>query len=729
MQGKKFLLFTSGLILLCLLLTSQSVWLPSGKRLDMGDTAGVHESGNPQICTSGSYVYAVWDDDRDGKSDIYFNVSSDNGATWSSTDIRLDTGDTAGANFSTKPQICSSGSYIYAVWQDYRNGMQDIYFNRSEYPGTAWMSSDARLDTGDSAGANRSRNPQICCVGKYVYVIWEDKRNGQEDIYFNVSSDFGASWLRSDKRIDTGDTAGAYVSEDPQFCCSGSYVYAVWMDRRNGNYDIYFNRSMDYGVTWRSSDVRLCTGDAAGTNVSYLPQVCSTGHFIYAVWEDARNGEADIYFNRSADNGETWMSSAVRIDTGDAPGAYDSWEPQICGTEGYVYAVWEDKRNGEWDIYFNMSTDNGDTWLSSSLRLDTGDAAGANESYQPQIFMAGDSVYVVWTDIRNVGEDIYFNVSTDNGEAWLSSDIRIDTGDPAGASHSFDPQLCCRDGLVHAVWSDERNGERDIYTNRSNRAPAADAGSDKSTTVGTSVRLDGSYSSDPDRDHLTYHWSFDSVPSGSAAVLNNADKSFCSFTPDKKGEYELRLEVEDPFGEGSADTAKVTVKAIYDLTMAAGEGGTTSPAPGIYSYTEGTVVTIEGLPDTHYEFSGWTGDFTGTLNPADVTMNSDKYITANFVRVIYPPLNFTGERVENRSLSQVEYINELTWEAEARNVDIVTYRLYRKNSGGWHFLSELTSSTFRYLDRNVEAEVSYEYKITAVDSESREGQAAFVLVE
>jgi len=70
----------------------------------------------------------------------------------------------------------------------------------------------------------------------------------------------------------------------------------------------------------------------------------------------------------------------------------------------------------------------------------------------------------------------------------------------------------------------------------------------------------------------------------------------------------------------------------YTLTIAAGEGGTTNPAPGTYSYDTGTVVALEGVALAGYRFSNWSGDASGEVNPTSVTMDGDKTVTANFIR-------------------------------------------------------------------------------------------------
>ncbi len=65
----------------------------------------------------------------------------------------------------------------------------------------------------------------------------------------------------------------------------------------------------------------------------------------------------------------------------------------------------------------------------------------------------------------------------------------------------------------------------------------------------------------------------------------------------------------------------------YTLTTSA-TNGSVNPAGG--TFISGTVATLTAIPDSGYEFSSWSGDFTGSENPATITMNSDIHVTANF---------------------------------------------------------------------------------------------------
>lgn len=92
-----------------------------------------------------------------------------------------------------------------------------------------------------------------------------------------------------------------------------------------------------------------------------------------------------------------------------------------------------------------------------------------------------------------------------------------------------------------------------------NQPPQAQAGVDQNVTAGTTVQLNGSSSSDPENDPLSYSWSFDAVPSGAVSpTLTGADTATASFTPTVAGTYQLTLRVFD--GSSMAyDSVTVTV--------------------------------------------------------------------------------------------------------------------------------------------------------------------------
>jgi hypothetical protein len=55
------------------------------------------------------------------------------------------------------------------------------------------------------------------------------------------------------------------------------------------------------------------------------------------------------------------------------------------------------------------------------------------------------------------------------------------------------------------------------------------------------------------------------------------------------------------------------------------------PAGGVYA--AGTLVTLRAVPIAGYEFKSWSGDLSGTLNPATLVMDRSKSVTPSFRRL------------------------------------------------------------------------------------------------
>ena len=93
-----------------------------------------------------------------------------------------------------------------------------------------------------------------------------------------------------------------------------------------------------------------------------------------------------------------------------------------------------------------------------------------------------------------------------------------------------------------------------------NKPPVANAGSDQKAKPGETIQLDGTNSSDPDGDELSFNWSLNK-PSSSTASLSNDQSPKPTFVADVAGEYVANLVVDDGFVNDS-DSIKVLASAI-----------------------------------------------------------------------------------------------------------------------------------------------------------------------
>lgn len=122
------------------------------------------------------------------------------------------------------------------------------------------------------------------------------------------------------------------------------------------------------------------------------------------------------------------------------------------------------------------------------------------------------------------------NLTAGHGKHTLTAQAKDKAGNPAQASVSF--------AMDHP--------------------PVANAGSAQSVSVNTSATLNGSGSSDPDNDPLTYQWTIKSAPTGSHATLSGATSASPTFMPDIAGTFVISLVVNDGFLNSAPATVTIT---------------------------------------------------------------------------------------------------------------------------------------------------------------------------
>ncbi len=119
-----------------------------------------------------------------------------------------------------------------------------------------------------------------------------------------------------------------------------------------------------------------------------------------------------------------------------------------------------------------------------------------------------------------------------------------------------------------------------------NGQPVADAGSPQTVSIGNSVTINGSASSDPDGDALSYQWTLVSKPQASLAEVVKATMAIASFDPDQPGDYVAQLIVTDIKNLKSL-ASRVTITAVNDAPVA--HAGTDQ------NVLVGDLVTLDGI--------------------------------------------------------------------------------------------------------------------------------------
>jgi len=324
----------------------------------------------------------------------------------------------------------------------------------------------------DDPGLTMQRAPSLAIgADGIMYVAWEDTRNGNSDIYFSKSMNGGLSF-RTNVRVNNIITSEQTAPSLTLDALTGN-IYIAWEDMSVGNLDIYFSRSTDGGDTFVNS-IKINTD--GGTAIQSAPSVAvGPDGSVYVAWSDYRGGDSDIYFAKSINNGQSFSTNS-RVDS--APGGSDQQRPSVAAYSTNVYFVWHDIRNGNLDIFFRMSPNGGNTFDVEKM-LNT-DGTATSQSF-PDIAVGPEGhIYVAWQDTRNGNPDIYFTRSTNAG-ASFGPNLRLDndgaTQEQIRASVATGPS-----GYVYVAWEDARDGNlaRHIFLAKS---------TDSGTTFGTNVKF------------------------------------------------------------------------------------------------------------------------------------------------------------------------------------------------------------------------------------------------
>lgn len=101
------------------------------------DGPGFSNSVNARVALEGASVVVAWEDARaeaasgasNGYNDLFYNYSSDGGANFNESDLRIDSM-APGQSYKIDLNVEVVGGEVYSAWTDGRNGTADVFFQR-----------------------------------------------------------------------------------------------------------------------------------------------------------------------------------------------------------------------------------------------------------------------------------------------------------------------------------------------------------------------------------------------------------------------------------------------------------------------------------------------------------------------------------------------------------------------------------------------------------------------
>lgn len=320
--------------------------------------------------------------------------------------------------------------------------------------------------------------------------------------FFHLSNPPSGNWIDRivcQKSTDNGETwsDGTYTG------LNGSKAQDKhWsvVDRTNGNiyltwtqFDDYgdpssscktqirFSKSTDGGETWTAAiKINEVDGnciDSDDTVEGAVPAVGPNGE-IFVAWA----GPNGIVFNRSTNEGDTWLSQEIAIDP--MPGGWDINIPGINRSNGFpitkcdlsggpnhgtIYVNWSDQRNGtnDTDIWLSKSTDSGNTW-STPVRVND-DAPGKHQFFTwMDIDQTNGNLHFIFYDRRDYSDnntDVYLAYSLDGGETFINRKISESPFVPSSGVFFGDySNITAHNNIVRPIWVRLHSGQLSVWT-------------------------------------------------------------------------------------------------------------------------------------------------------------------------------------------------------------------------------------------------------------------------
>jgi hypothetical protein len=327
---------------------------------------------------------------------------------------------------------------------------------------------DDFLVNDDTTGSCSQANVAVAMDASGNFVIcWEDERDSGHsgvvygyDIYTQRYDSLGKELGAHFRATDAGGEISHHWPSVSKDA-NGSFVIC-WQDKRNANDDIYAQR---YSSGGDPTGANFKVNDDMATSYQSEPSVSMDGYGNFVMcWKDRRNGweNPDIYAQRYSSAGVPLGSNFKVNDDTETSAQEDA--SVAMGGDGSFVICWRDYRNDDSDIYAQRFSSTGNP-LGVNFRVN--DDVGSSRQYLPSIAMDGAGDFVIcWTDERNGNGDIYAQRFSSTGNPlganfWVNDDVETSfQGYPSAAMDGAGDFVIC--------WENYCHGDYDIYAQRYN---------------------------------------------------------------------------------------------------------------------------------------------------------------------------------------------------------------------------------------------------------------------
>jgi hypothetical protein len=194
-------------------------------------------------------------------------------------------------------------------------------------------------------------------------------------------------------------------STSPDVAVWGDNIHIVWRDDRDGDYAIFYKRSVDNGINW-FPDTKI--SGAIGN--CKPPKIAVWQNNIHVVWQS--NG---INYIKSDSNGQNW-TGITSFHKSSYPGSQSLENPDIAVWGNNLYlssTTWMDSYP-KYNLIFKRSVNNGSSWTDWIFVTEIFDGWGVSSSIETN----GGTIYIVYWWGTGSGQHLERIESYDYGNTW-----------------------------------------------------------------------------------------------------------------------------------------------------------------------------------------------------------------------------------------------------------------------------------------------------------------------
>jgi hypothetical protein len=311
----------------------------------------------------------------------------------------------------------------------------------------------------------------------------EKPGEGYDHIICQRSEDMGKTWnegsLLGGTTAKKNDKLGVAVNARKQMLYAGWTQYDQYPSTDAGcKSNVMFSLASNAGNKWNKPVVisrvpGSCFNDGTSP-AGATPAVGMEGR-IYMAWSN--NGV--IFFDRSYDEGETWLFNDMAIakqEGGwllDIPGFGNTYNAPTLMIDnsssryhGILYLVYADQRNGltDTDIWVHRSVRFGDSW-TPPVRINADDPGHHQFSPAMAIDQVTGNVFIVYYDRRNYTDnqtDVYMAFSTDGGSNFREKKISEKPFVASSIPFTDHTSISAHNGIIIPVWTRTDDGKISI---------------------------------------------------------------------------------------------------------------------------------------------------------------------------------------------------------------------------------------------------------------------------